>query len=51
MPKIILATASPYRQKAFRLLDLEFVSESSDIDEDFDGRPHDPRELVAGLNK
>ena len=48
---IILATSSPYRQEAFRFLDLDFVAESSDVDEYFDGRPDSPKELVLHLAK
>jgi len=51
MAKIILATSSPYRQKAFRFLDLDFVAKGSDVDEYFDGRPDSPEELVLHLAK
>lgn len=51
MAKIILATSSPYRQEAFRFLDLDFVARSSDVDEYFDGRPNSPEELVLHLAK
>ena len=51
MTKIILATASPYRQEAFKFLDLDFIAEASDIDEYFEGRPDDPKELVLCLAK
>jgi len=51
MTKIILATASPYRQKAFRSLDLDFIAQTSDVDESFDGRPNSPEKLVLHLAK
>jgi len=51
MTKIILATSSPYRQEAFRFLGLDFVAQSSDIDEYFNGRPDSPEELVLCLAK
>ena len=49
MAKIILATSSPYRREAFGSLGLEFESEGSDINEQFEGRPEKPEELVAEL--
>ena len=49
MAKIILATASPYRQKAFKLLGLDFVAETSRIEENFKGRPDRPEALVKQL--
>ncbi len=51
MTQIILATASPYRQEAFRFLDLNFVAQGSDIDEYFEWRPDSPQELVLCLAK
>jgi len=51
MQKIILATSSPYRQEAFRFLDLDFVAEDSAVDEKFEGRPDSPQELVLHLAK
>ncbi|OQA04155.1 MAG: Maf-like protein YceF [bacterium ADurb.Bin400] len=51
MSKIILATTSPYRQQAFKFLDLDFVAEGSDVDEYFSGRPSDPKVLVKLLAK
>ncbi len=51
MTKIILATSSPYRQEAFRFLDLDFVAQGSNADEYFDGRPDSPKELVLCLAK
>lgn len=51
MTKIILATSSPYRQEAFRSLDLDFVAQGSNVDEYFDGRPNLPKELVLCLAK
>ena len=51
MTKIILATSSPYRQEAFRLLGLDFEAQSSDVDEYFAGRPNAPQELVLHLAK
>jgi septum formation protein len=49
MKKIILATASPYRQEAFKMLGIDFEAAASKIDEDFPGRPSDPQELVKEL--
>ena len=49
MKKVILATASPYRQEAFRMLGIDFEASASDVDEDFPGRPTDPQELVKEL--
>lgn len=51
MQKIILATTSPYRQEAFKMLDIDFEAAGSNIDETFDGRPDNPRELVLELAK
>lgn len=51
MEKIILATASPYRQEAFKMLDIDFEAEASEIDENFNGRPEDPEKLVSELAK
>ncbi len=49
MKEIILATGSPHRKKAFECLDIDFVTESSDVEEYFDGRPDDPNALVSHL--
>lgn len=51
MTQIILATTSPYRKEAFELLNLEFVTEGSNVDEYFDERPNNPEELVLHLAK
>ncbi|MEA3514845.1 MAG: Maf family protein [Nanoarchaeota archaeon] len=51
MTKIILATSSQSRQEAFRLLDLEFTAQGSDVEEYFKGRPDSPEELVLHLAK
>ncbi|MFA6047885.1 MAG: Maf family nucleotide pyrophosphatase [Parcubacteria group bacterium] len=51
MKKIILATASPYRQGAFEMLGIDFEASVSNIDEEFSGRPNDPQELVRELAK
>lgn len=51
MVKIILATASPYRQEAFRLLGLGFIAEASKVDEYTIDRPKDPDGLVQYLAK
>jgi septum formation protein len=51
MQKIILATKSPYRKEAFACLSLNFVIEGSEVDENFSGRPDDPKELVVELAK
>ncbi|NQU77944.1 Maf family protein [Candidatus Falkowbacteria bacterium] len=47
--KIVLATKSPYRREAFKMLDIEFTTEGSDVDEYFEGRPENPEELVKHL--
>ena len=49
--KIILATSSPYRQEAFKDLDLDFITESSDVDEYGANRPDNPENLVKYLSK
>lgn len=51
MSKIILATSSLYRQKAFNSLGLDFTTQGSDVDEYYDGRPKEPAELVIDLAK
>jgi septum formation protein len=51
MTKLILATSSPFRLKAFDYLDLEFIAQSSNVDERFEGRPTDPKKLVKCLAK
>ncbi len=51
MQKIILATKSPYRIEAFKFLELDFYAEGCDIDENFPGRPDDPKKLVLLLAK
>jgi len=48
--KIILATTSPYRIEAFRALDIDFESKSSNIDESQLER-NNPEELVKELSK
>jgi septum formation protein len=47
--KIILATTSPYRRKAFRELGLKFSVVASNIKEDFPNRPSNPGNLVKTL--
>lgn len=49
--KIILATSSPYRQEAFRFLGIDFIAESSEIDEYSGNRPQSPKRLVLYLAK
>lgn len=49
--QIILATTSPYRQRAFQMLDIDFQAEGSNVEEKFDGRPDSPEELVKHLAK
>ncbi|MBI2578686.1 MAG: Maf family protein [Candidatus Aenigmarchaeota archaeon] len=49
--KIILATASPYRKRAFAALGIPFTAEGSGVEEDFEGRPGNPEELVLVLAK
>jgi len=51
MTKIILATGSVPRREAFELLDIPFIAEESNIDENFEGRPDNPEELVQQLAK
>lgn len=51
MSKIILATSSSHKIKAFGSLGLDFISQGSEIDECFDGRPDLPEELVLCLAK
>lgn len=50
MPKIILATTSPYRKKAFALLEIPFETEKSNVDESQVERNH-PEELVKRLSQ
>lgn len=47
--KIILATASPYRKRAFASLGIGFEAEASNVEENFEGRPESPEELVLAL--
>jgi|TARA_B100001964_G_scaffold168823_1_gene185566 septum formation protein len=47
--KIVLATKSLCRQEAFKFLGLDFIAEGSNVDEYFDGRPDNPKELVKHL--
>ena len=49
--KIILATTSPYRQKVFSSLGLDYIAEGSNIDEKFENRPETPEDLVSELSK
>jgi septum formation protein len=49
--KIILATASPYRKRAFENLGIDFEICASDINENFKNRPKDPKKLVLELAK
>jgi septum formation protein len=51
MTKLILATTSKYRLDSFRFLDLDFISQGSNVDEYFEGRPNSPEELVRHLSK
>ena len=50
MPKIILATTSPYRKEAFRFLGVDFKAEGSGIDESQVDRAN-PEELVKQLSR
>lgn len=50
MPKIILATTSPYRQEAFKFLGSDFIAEGSNVDESLVERKN-PEELVKKLSK
>lgn len=47
--KLILATTSPHRIKAFQMLDIPFEAKGSEVDEYYDGRPGDPQALVLHL--
>lgn len=49
--RIILATTSPYRKRAFEMLGISFESMGSNVEEYFDGRPDDPEALVLHLAK
>lgn len=49
--KIVLATGSPYRIKAFKMLGINFEPETSNADEKYDGRPDEPEQLVKTLAK
>lgn len=49
--KLILATTSPYRQEAFKQINLDFISQGSEVEEYFKGRPNNPRELVETLSR
>ena len=51
MVHIILATSSQPRKKLFRTLGLEFSMQASGVDEYFDERPSNPKELVQHLAK
>lgn len=51
MKKIILATTSPYRIEAFKMLGFPFESAASNVEENFSGRPASPIELVKELAK
>lgn len=50
MTKIILATSSPYRKKAFEFLGIDFRAEESNIDESQLER-NNPEELVKELSR
>ena len=49
--KIILATTSPYRKEVFGYTGYDFIAEGSNIEENFEGRPNKPQELVETLAK
>jgi len=51
MQKIVLATSSPYRKRAFETLGINFDICASNIDEHFENRPKDPKKLVLELAK
>ncbi|MCC7570789.1 septum formation protein Maf [Candidatus Micrarchaeota archaeon] len=48
---IILATGSPHRIQFFKELGLDFIAETSSVDEKTNDRPDDPVELVKYLAK
>jgi septum formation protein len=50
MPKIILATTSPYRRETFGYLGIDFKAEGSNVDESRVER-NNPEELVKKLSK
>jgi len=47
--KIILATTSPYRKQAFAMLNIDFITEGSEVDEYTADCPSDSQELVKYL--
>ena len=49
--KIILATKSPYRRELMKYTGFDFIADSSEINEKFEGRPSEPKELVLCLSK
>ena len=51
MMNIVLATASPYRIEAMRVVGIPFEAIKSDVDEYFAGRPSSPYELVKCLSR
>jgi septum formation protein len=50
MPKIVLATTSPYRIEAFKFLGIDFEAKGSNVDESQAER-NNPEELVKMLSK
>lgn len=51
MKRVILATSSQHRIKAFSTLGLKFETWSSEVDEYFPGRPDKPEYLVMHLSR
>jgi MAF protein len=49
MTKVILATGSQPRLKIFKTLNIPFISQPSQINERFKGRPKQPEKLVSHL--
>ena len=49
--KIILATSSPYRIQAMKFSGMPFQAVSSNVEEKFESRPDDPKELVKLLSR
>lgn len=49
--RLILATSSPYRVKAFSSLKIPFEAIESEVDENFEGRPKSPGQMVLHLAK
>ena len=49
--KLVLATKSPFRKKIMEFTGFDFSVDGADVDENFDSRPDDPKELVRILSR